>query len=187
METKTSLLMADSSESDCQKETMLDFILSWTLRRAQVCYANEDTLLYKYCRKILFHLLGIEEYDNIEVISVETWKQWYHIDLHANIGLRINGEIEWHALLVENKIYSPIHDNQLKRYKEIFEETYRNGEFKDHLHFVLITCLETPTDNMQKECDDNNYMCVPILKLFPYDYGEDTKSDIFNEFWLRKW
>ena len=58
----------------------------------QVCYANEDTLLYKYCRKILFHLLDIEEYDNIEVISVETWKQWYHIDLHATLDYELMGK-----------------------------------------------------------------------------------------------
>mgnify|MGYP003178883538 CR=1 FL=1 len=30
---KVSLLMKDSSEGDSQKETMIDFILSWTLRR----------------------------------------------------------------------------------------------------------------------------------------------------------
>ena len=31
---KVSLLMKDSSEGDSQKETMIDFILSWTLRRS---------------------------------------------------------------------------------------------------------------------------------------------------------
>ena len=38
-----SLLMKDSSYGDCQKETMLDFILSWTLRRASSAYANEQS------------------------------------------------------------------------------------------------------------------------------------------------
>ena len=64
--------MKDSSYGDCQKETMLDFILSWTLRRASSAYANEKTILYNYCREILFRLLDIKEYDNIEVCSVET-------------------------------------------------------------------------------------------------------------------
>ena len=97
-----SLLMKDSSYGDCQKETMLDFILSWTLRRASSAYANEKTILYNYCREILFRLLDIKEYDNIEVCSVETWKQWEHIDLHTNIELSINGKPEWHAILIEN-------------------------------------------------------------------------------------
>ena len=41
---KVSLLMKDSSEGDSQKETMIDFILSWTLRRSIQQYS--DCLLY---------------------------------------------------------------------------------------------------------------------------------------------
>ena len=139
-----SLLMKDSSYGDCQKETMLDFILSWTLRRASSAYANEKTILYNYCREILFRLLDIKEYDNIEVCSVETWKQWEHIDLHTNIELSINGKPEWHAILIENKIYTPTHDDQLKRYRQIFDEAYKDGNFC--LHYVLITCNESPSE-----------------------------------------
>lgn len=68
-----SLLMKDSSYGDCQKENNAGFILSWTLRRV-FCVYNEKTILYNYCREILFRLLDIKEYDNIEVCSVETWK-----------------------------------------------------------------------------------------------------------------
>ena len=143
-----SLLMKDSSYGDCQKETMLDFILSWTLRRASSAYANEKTILYNYCREILFRLLDIKEYDNIEVCSVETWKQWEHIDLHTNIELSINGKPEWHAILIENKIYTPTHDDQLKRYRQIFDEAYKDGNFC--LHYVLITCHESPSEQLAK-------------------------------------
>ena len=50
---KVSLLMKDSSEGDSQKETMIDFILSWTLRRSIQQYSEEKPILYQYCRKIL--------------------------------------------------------------------------------------------------------------------------------------
>lgn len=41
---KVSLLMKDSSEGDSQKETMIDFILSWTLRRSMQQYSKEKLL-----------------------------------------------------------------------------------------------------------------------------------------------
>lgn len=66
-----SLLMKDSSYGDCQKETMLDFILSWTLRRASSAYANEKTILYNYCREILFRLLDIKEYETLKFAALK--------------------------------------------------------------------------------------------------------------------
>lgn len=54
---KISLLMRDSSEKDGNIETVLDYILSWTLRRASDVYSNEKPILYQYCRRILFKLL----------------------------------------------------------------------------------------------------------------------------------
>lgn len=51
--------MKDSSEGDSQKETMIDFILSWTLRRSVQQYSEENPVLYQYCRKILGKLIGI--------------------------------------------------------------------------------------------------------------------------------
>lgn len=73
---KVSLLMKDSSEGDSQKETMIDFILSWTLRRSIQQYSEEKPILYQYCRKIIGKLIGIEMTDDVQVTSVETWKQW---------------------------------------------------------------------------------------------------------------
>ena len=122
------LLMKDSSEGDKGKEAMLDFVLSWTLRVASDAYPDKEVkqTLHKACRRILFKLIfGLKRYEEIErkqcqVCSVQVWKQWNNIDLHANVTLRIDGgEPEYHVIVVENKIYTPLRDNQLGRYKEI--------------------------------------------------------------------
>ena len=81
---KVSLLMKDSSEGDSQKETMIDFILSWTLRRSTQQYSEEKPILYQYCRKILGKLIGIEMTDDVQVTSVETWKQWKYINKNSS-------------------------------------------------------------------------------------------------------
>ena len=64
---KVSLLMKDSSEGDSQKETMIDFILSWTLRRSMQQYSKEKPILYQYCRKILGKLINIAMTDEVQM------------------------------------------------------------------------------------------------------------------------
>lgn len=179
-----SLLMKDSSEKDGHIETVLDYALSWTMRRASVAYATEKPRLYAYCRAILFRLLGIKDYEHIKVKSVETWKQWNYIDLHANIELEYDGITKQHAILIENKAYTSVHDNQLIRYKQLFEETYAHNKFA--LHFVLITCFDDVPGNMLQACKEAGFECLPLLDLFSNEQ-EDSESDLFNEFWLRRW
>lgn len=50
---KVSLLMKDSSEGDSQKETMIDFILSWTLRRSMQQYSKEKPILTNIAERFL--------------------------------------------------------------------------------------------------------------------------------------
>lgn len=182
---KPSLLMNESNGTGGHIEAMLDYVLSWTLRRAAAEYATEKAILYGYCRAILFKLLEIEKYAQITVKSVEAWKQWNRIDLHANIELEYDGgRTEHHAILIENKAYTSVHDNQLARYRQIFEETYDKAKFK--LHYVLLTCFDNIPDRLQQECKKADFRCLPLGDLCPPEQ-EDSESDLFNEFWLREW
>ncbi len=180
-----SLLLSDP-EGRGNKEAMMSYILAWTLKRASSLYAQEDSILYGYCREILFKLL--EKQDDGQIVgSVETWLEWNKIDVHANVELKHDGVSEWHAILIESKVYTSTHDDQLERYRSIFYNAYKDGEFEKNLHYVLITCHESPSDKLRQDCEKNEFRCIPILDLFSNDRGIDTKSDIFNEFWLREW
>ena len=197
------LLMKDSSEGDKGKEAMLDFVLSWTLRVASDAYPDKEVkqTLHKACRRILFKLIfGLKRYEEIErkqcqVCSVQVWKQWNNIDLHANVTLRIDGgEPEYHVIVVENKVYTPLSDNQLGPYKEIILNTYKGGAYEKHIHFWVITgfneeCRKDKFDKIKKECEANGWDCIPILDLQPNNIPEKEKpdSDIFDEFWLKEW
>lgn len=197
------LLMKDSSEGDKGKEAMLDFVLSWTLRVASDAYPDKDEeqKLHKACRRILLKLIyGLKRYEEIEkqqcqICSVQVWKQWNYIDLHANVTLRIDGgELEYHVIVVENKVYSRLRDNQLGPYKEIILNTYKGSAYDKHIHFRVITgfdeeCQKDEFDKIKKECEANGWDCIPIRELQPNKIpdGEKPDSDIFNEFWLREW
>ena len=84
---KVSLLMKDSSEGDSQKETMIDFILSWTLRRSVQQYSEENPVLYQYCRKILGKLIGIEMTDDVQAPADKNGK-WVSPAFTASAELR---------------------------------------------------------------------------------------------------
>lgn len=114
-----SLLMCDASEGDAHKEAVMDFVMSWTLRRAASAFKNEKPLLYNACRRILFYLLNMEEHNPAEIEQVAVKKGWKQTDVTAEIILRYpNGQKEHHALLVENKVWTSTHNNQLERYKQ---------------------------------------------------------------------
>lgn len=186
MNEKKSLLMNDSSRTDKGKEAVFDQILSWTLRRAQIAYSDDDAILYKYCRMILFRILGINDYSDCDVFThVGIEREWENIDVIATVTLqRTDGSKENHVILIENKVYAPLGKNQLETYRPVFDKRFANGNI---CHYVVITCLEEPTEEMQASCDENGFRCIPILDLCPNDLRPDTESDIFNEFWLREW
>ena len=65
MNTEMPKLMIDDSENDGKAEIVMDYVLSWCLRRASVICANEKPVLYKYCRNMLGILLQINIDDSI--------------------------------------------------------------------------------------------------------------------------
>ena len=178
--------MRDSSEGDSLKETMIDFILSWTLRRTMQQYSTEKPRLYQYCRNILGKLIGVEMTDDVQVVSVETWKQYKRIDLWANVRLVRDGKEELHAILIEDKAYTSTHDDQLARYKVIFDQECDEYIPEANRHYVLITALDEKPEKLESECNENGYKAICLGDLNHVEQP-DTESDLFNEFWLRYW
>lgn len=190
-------LMVDSSEYDGKAEIVMDYVISWCLRRADVICSKEKPILYNYCRTMLAMLLGIELKDSITFENVEVWKQEYNIDLWVELQVNREGMLERHAILIEDKYYSKLHEsldsdgghrNQLEVYKERFDNHYTQQTEEWHKHYALITCIDR---------DDPKIAMYDIAQSFGFeiysfydllgkerDY-EDSESDIFNEFWLR--
>jgi len=192
MESKRSFFMVDSSSSD-KKEIVVDYFLSWTLRCASdggLEYYNNERLVC-YCRRILSVLLfdnpsKIKEY---RIKSVKTWKQWKQIDLCAEIILENkSGEEEKYALLMENKVYTRLHGNQLERYKEIFEAEYHDSKF--NLRYVYFTCHDDFGDD-KVSCNENGFQAYTMDDVYnkasEYEEFELTGNALFDEFWLSSW
>lgn len=196
---KQSLLMCDSTEGDGKAEIVMDYVMSWSLRHATDEYKEEMPILSHYCRYMLGKLLDTMIDETICVKSVEVWKEWQYMDLCAEVIIEKEGEKKYYALLIENKYYSKLHDNQLMRYQAKFEEFYKKKEKEDNHKWIkrykLVSCLDDQRKAEAMYKGDANMTKFKILSFYKlidktkWDKGEfeSSESDIFNEFWLRRW
>ena len=187
--------MRDSSSNDGHAEPIMDYVISWCLRRADVICKDEKPILYSHCRFMLGKLLGEDNIDDVIFSNVKVWKQNQHIDLWVELTKACQGEITKHALLIENKYYTGLHDtndidgkrrNQLEVYKKKFEAHYNSQSETWQKHYALITCLERENDSKFEQyriAEDFEFNLFSFYELLEND--TQTESDLFNEFWYR--
>lgn len=107
--------------------------------------------------------------------------------------LHVEDRKEYHAILIENKYYTGIHDNQLERYRQIFEEYYsdKSDNLKRNLHYALVTCLydvDTHYAPLATTAKVNKFDIYHLFDLVDASLNyKETESDIYNELFLRNW
>ncbi len=192
-------LMVDQTEKNGKAECMMDYVISWCLRRADGICKDEKPILYSHCRFMLGKLLSIENTDDVIFSNVKVWKQWEDIDLRVEVDVEQRGEITKYALLIENKYLTGLHDatdidgvkrNQLVAYKNKFDAHYNSQSETWQKHYALITCLERNSAPFIRHFGNLAEVDTkPAFKLFSfYELLENdiqTESDLFNEFWYR--
>lgn len=196
---KESVFMCDSTEGNGKAEIVMDYVMSYSLRHAENKYLIEKPMLWRYCRYMLSTLLGVPINDKTNVKSVQVWREWQYMDLC------VEAIIDGHkyALLIENKYYSALRENQLVDYKQKFDAFYdiRGDVSKDNRRYKLVSCHETEDMkaiyekevNKTKSGEEKGFEMLSFYDLLPKaflhdnDLYEDTESEIFNEFWLRHW
>lgn len=190
-------LMIDSSEKDGKAEIVMDYVLSWCLRRAdKICQIDNKPILYEYCRYMLGKLCEIDVNESVVFKDVKVWKEDQNIDLWVELIVETDGKSQKHAILIENKYYTGLHPardnegqyrNQLEVYKEKFIEHYSKKDDDWKLHYNLVTCVEreSPAFAMYDVAKEFKYQVYSIYDLLVSTDPQPTESDIFNEFWIR--
>lgn len=97
--------------SELSQDAMFAWLLSW----ADDSYLDADSELCKLGKMFVSLLTDFSENT---IHSIEVKRQKLHIDLFVRIN-------EKSYLIIEDKVGSTIHDNQLKRYREIIETDYK--------------------------------------------------------------
>lgn len=185
-----SLFMQDSWHSNHGYEAMLDFQISWLMRLAAEKEV-EKPRLHEVSKDVLLRLVGKTGNKNIEIKKVEVWRQWASIDVVAEVNLIVDGKPEQHLVVIEDKAYTMLHDDQLVRYKKVVSEAY---EGKRDIHYWVITFFDKSEkdkkkyDTLKQDCDDAGWRLLSFYEVI--DWNEDfesTGSDLFDEFWLKTW
>lgn len=182
-----SFFMRDDSENNHGYEHMLDFQMSWVMRvptKQEIRSKNQN--LYERCYGVLMKLI---EKDKVEkIVSVHVWKQWQRIDVIAEVVVEYDGKEEKHVVVIEDKAYTMIHDDQLNRYERTVSEWYADKDIKPH--YWVITFFsegEAGYKTMKSMCDASNVK----WRLLSYDNVLDdyspTGSELFDDFWINKW
>ena len=197
-----SLLMCDSTEGDGKAEIVMDYIMSWSLRHAEDQYKTKElSVLSNYCRYMLGVLLDIQIGENTHVESVKVWKEWQYMDLCAEAIINTSEGRKRYALLIENKYYGRLRDNQLQRYQKIFDAYYIQKSKEDDVEWILrhklVSCFEDKEyvdSKYTKGIVGTDFVAIPFYDLLSPKYLDkkrdqytDSESEIFNEFWLRRW
>ena len=189
---KKSLLMQDSWRSNHGYEAMLDFQISWLLRLAAEKEV-ENKRLHKISKEVLLRLIEWKDSTDVIISKVEIWRQWASIDVTAEVELTVGENIERHLIIIEDKAYTLLHDDQLARYRDSVNDFYK-GKHKPtiDIHYWVITFFEEGCrwDSLQNECDKNGWKLLSFYDVIGWKEGKefpDTKSDLFDEFWLREW
>lgn len=170
---------------DGKAEIVMDYIISYTLRSS---LNAEMPIFQEYARRILFKFLDIKD-DGQVIKSVRVWKQWKYIDLWVEVILESNGREEKYAILIEDKYYSGLHDNQLERYKGIFDLHYA-GQPEWNKRYAIITAQYRNSKSFKfqyEEVEKNEaFKVFPINELVDF-VSSPSESDIFNQFWIADW
>ena len=188
---KESLLMQDYWHNNHGYEAMLDFQMSWLMRIAAEKDINKPEL-HKISKNVLLRLIDIDENkkQNVEIGDVKVWRQWKNIDVLAEVNIKVNGLIEQHLVVIEDKAYTMIHGNQLTRYKEAVNDSYGDTRIP---HYWVITFFDESQKNkyeaLKVDCDKAKWKLLSFYDVIGWKDGNfpDTESDLFNEFWLRAW
>lgn len=173
----------DDSET-FKVEEVIDYFLSWTIRCADVEF-NENKLVNEYSKMILSKLLFDDEnkLSNETVSNVKIWKQWYNVDIWAQ--LEINNKK--YALIIENKMYSSIREKQLSNYIEIAERFYADKpEYTKKFIFIRPDYDHDLKYNEKERCMNEGYSYFNLSELQDLLPNENTGNALFDEFWF-KW
>jgi hypothetical protein len=191
-----SILMNDDSEGDHGKETMLDYELSYLLRIANTTEFGND-----FAQRVLRMLIGADsnhidsddELDFLLIRSVKVWKQWERIDLLAEIEADYGFGFKKYVVVIENKAYTCIHDDQLSRYAAIVEDYYKGQDVE--IHYWVITFFDKGSEKYQaiaNQCKESEgeWNCISfdeLAVLTDEELQKGTYNDIIDEFWIKRW
>ena len=151
----------DYATSELTQDGFFAYFFKWAEDKDN----NEDKALHDCAKKALEKFYGTMFLENIKSIDIE--KQWNHIDLLITIN-------EKYKLIIEDKIDTGVHNNQLSNYRELLKDD-SNAEF-----VYLKTGEISKKDKEAAESD--KYKIIDIYTLSQLFVNCTSKDTIFQNY-----
>ncbi|MBD8019067.1 PD-(D/E)XK nuclease family protein [Kaistella pullorum] len=160
------------------KELNQDAFITWLLKFADPKYQSANQKLNTCGKTFVTQLIKkqLSTFDE-QINKVEAGRQWENIDVWAEIN-------EKYLIIIEDKINSSHHSNQLSRYKENAEKWCKNNNYKEPICIYLKTGNESQSRLSQIE--KNGYSIFSRLDFINLlNEFKDINNDIFIDFYER--
>ena len=143
------------------KELSQDAFLRWLFEN----YDCDDFELRKASRSLILKFIDNDNYNEDSIIELWTKSQ----DHKADISMWIEMSDKKYGIIIEDKTYSNEHDNQLLKYKEIFDN---DGYWQKNTNQIIYIFYKTgKIHNWERE------------KVKEFGWSEFSFDNIYN-FWL---
>lgn len=179
MENSNTPNIYEFATSELSQDATIAYILAW----ADPKYRESHPRLHALGTKLLRSLLWTQEVDLplIETLYVETQVKRIDILVQINTDKNTNRII----LLIEDKVSTSEHSNQIERYKETAEEIY-SGSY-DHLVAVYLKTGNTSKEELPPKDKCGHFLRRDLLDVL--NKFQDTKNVIVDDFrtHLQRW
>jgi len=144
-------------------ELSQDAFICWLLNFAHKDHLNEDSVLTECAKNILLKILPDEPNP---IITRDIKKQYENIDILIEVNEKYN-------IIIEDKTFSNVHDDQINRYKKILLD-----KGKSNIKSVYFKIVEQPFE----ENVDINITRKDLLDTFG-KYVKKTENVIFKDYY----
>lgn len=155
------------------KELSQDGFFTWLLQWADSSNAQYDSELNAAAADLVRHLVELQfPENNLVVEKVTTFRQWYNID----ILVEVNDDL---AIIIEDKVDTAEHSDQLERYKKIATEYY--SEKNRTLVFIYLKTGNESSYTLSK-VRNKGFAVVTRKAVLDIFNKRQVSNDIFTAF-----
>lgn len=157
-------------------ELSQDAFFLWLCEWADENYKDVDNGLHTCARGFIKELLFNKEHPlNEEIKTVKTFKQQCNVD----ISLLVNDK---YYIIIEDKLFTKEHSNQLTRYKESAEKHCGDKKYEEPICVYLKTTYQSKSS--LKDMSDNGWKPVMRKDLVEFfrKYDSSINNNIFSDY-----
>jgi hypothetical protein len=162
----------DIATKELSQDAFFTWLFLWGNPDCEI-YNNE---LHKCSQEFIKKLLLKQFKINISITKIEAGRQWNNID----IWVKINNE---YLIVIEDKISTFEHSNQLENYKKFASDWCAKNNFK-----LLLFYLKTGTEfsGFLDKISQKNYFIIDRTELIDFfKTYSNIKNDIFQDYYNR--